>query len=68
MIDWGLVLFPIVHKPINSGQVTSTTPDGEIEWCSPKRVQATGSFEKKVSIRGLVHKREIFRLLPYRSL
>jgi len=53
MIDWGLVLFPLVHKPINSGQVISTTPDGEVEWCSPKRVQATGSFEKKVSIKSV---------------
>jgi II/X family phage/plasmid replication protein len=53
MIDWGLVLFPLIHKPINSGQVISTTPDGEVEWCSPKRVQATGSFEKKVSIKSV---------------
>ena len=33
--------------------MTSTTPDGEIEWCSPKRIQATGSFEKKVSIKSV---------------
>lgn len=53
MIDWGLVLFPLIHVPINSGQVTSTTSDGEVEWCSPKRVQATGSFEKKISIKSV---------------
>ncbi len=53
MIDWGLVLFPLIHEPINSGQVTSTTPDGEVEWCCPKRVQATGSFEKKVAIKSI---------------
>jgi II/X family phage/plasmid replication protein len=53
MIDWGLVLYPLVHKPIQSGQVISTTSDGEVEWCSPKRVQATGSFEKKVSIKSV---------------
>ena len=53
MIDWGLVLFPIIHEPINAGRITSTTPDGEVEWVSPKRVQATGSFEKKVSIKSV---------------
>jgi hypothetical protein len=41
MIDWGLVLFPIIHHPINSGEVFSVDPDGEVEWRSPKRVQAT---------------------------
>jgi II/X family phage/plasmid replication protein len=53
MIDWGLVLFPLIHVPINSGKVISTTPDGEVEWCSPKRVQATGSFDKTVSIKSV---------------
>ena len=53
MIDWGLVLFPLVHVTINSGNVISTTPDGEVEWCSPKRVQATGSFEKTISIKSV---------------
>ncbi|WP_448565223.1 phage/plasmid replication protein, II/X family [Thalassotalea ganghwensis] len=53
MIDWSLVKFPIVHQPINSGEVFSTTPDGEVEWRSPKRTQATGSFEKKVSIKSV---------------
>lgn len=53
MIDWGLVKFPLIHQPINSGKVISTTPDGEVEWCSPKRVQATGSFDKHVSIKSV---------------
>lgn len=53
MIDWGLVLFPIIHHPINSGEVFSVAPDGEVEWRSPKRVQATGSFEKKISIKSV---------------
>lgn len=53
LIDWGLVLFPIVHQPINSGEVFSIAPDGEIEWRSPKRVQASGSYEKKVSIKSV---------------
>lgn len=53
MIDWGLVLFPIIHPPINSGEVFSVSPDGEVEWRSPKRVQATGSFEKKISVKSV---------------
>jgi II/X family phage/plasmid replication protein len=53
MIDWGLVLFPIIHHPINSGEVFSVDPDGEVEWRSPKRVQATGSFDKKISIKSV---------------
>jgi II/X family phage/plasmid replication protein len=53
MIDWGLVLFPIIHHPINSGEVFSVDPDGEVEWRSPKRVQATGSFDKKISIKSI---------------
>jgi len=53
VIDWCLVAFPIIHHPINSGEVFSVMPDGEIEWRSPKRVQATGSFEKKVSIKSI---------------
>lgn len=53
MIDWGLVLIPIIHHPINSGEVFSVAPDGEVEWRSPKRVQATGSFEKKISVKSV---------------
>ncbi len=53
MIDWGLVKFPLIHHPINSGEVFSVAPDGEIEWRAPKRVQATGSFEKKISIKSV---------------
>lgn len=53
MIDWSHVLFPIVHRPINSGEVFSVAPDGEIEWRSPKRLQAVGSFEKKVSFKSV---------------
>ena len=53
MIDWGLVLFPIIHHPINSGELISITSDGEIEWSSPKRVQATGSYEKSVAIKSV---------------
>lgn len=53
MIDWGLVLFPLVHQPINSGEVFSIDSDGEVEWRSPKRVQAQGSFAKTVAIKSV---------------
>jgi len=53
MIDWGLVLFPIVHQPLNSGEVVSISPEGEVEWRSPKRQQATGSYEKKISFKSV---------------
>ena len=51
MLDWSLVLFPVIHDPIASGFVISVDPDGAEEWCSPKRVQATGSFEKSIGIK-----------------
>jgi hypothetical protein len=35
LLDWSLVLFPIVHDPIASGYVLSVNPDGTEEWCSP---------------------------------
>jgi len=51
MIDWGLVLFPIVHHPINSGEILSINPDGTVDFCSPKRLQVKGSFDKTISIK-----------------
>ena len=54
MIDWGLVLFPLVHQPINSGEVFSIAADGEVEWRSPKRVQAEGAFPKQFPLNPLV--------------
>ncbi len=53
LLDWSLVLFPIVHDPIASGYVLSVNPDGTEEWCSPKRLQATGSFEKAIAIKSV---------------
>ncbi len=53
MLDWSLVQFPIVHDPIASGYVLSVNPDGTEEWCSPRRLQATGSFEKSISIKSI---------------
>ena len=53
MIDWALVKFPYLHKPINSGEVCSISPNGELEWRAPKRIQATGSYEKKISLKSI---------------
>jgi len=50
MIDWGLVLIPIVHCPIDSGRNVSILPGGEVEYDSPKRLQVKGSFEKTISV------------------
>lgn len=53
MLDWALVHFPVVHDPIYSGEVISVNPDGTEDWRTPKRTQATGSFEKKISIKSI---------------
>lgn len=53
MIDWALVQFPILHNPIESGVLISVNPDGTEDWRSPKRVQATGSYEKSIAIKSI---------------
>ena len=53
MIDWFRGCLPLLHEPLNSGEVISLTPEGEIDWRSPKRLQATGSYDKKISIKSV---------------
>jgi II/X family phage/plasmid replication protein len=53
MIDWSLVAFPLVHDPIYAGEVISVNPDGTEDWRSPRRTQATGSFEKTIGIKSI---------------
>lgn len=53
MIDWSLVKFPLLHSPIASGAVQSFNADGELEWTSPKRIQAVGSYDKKISYKSV---------------
>lgn len=53
MIDWSLVHFPVVHDPIYAGEVISVNPDGTEDWRSPKRTQATGSYEKTIGIKSI---------------
>jgi len=51
MIDWLTMELPITHPPIPSGSVVKLSPEGEIEWTSPTRVQCVGSYESSVCIR-----------------
>ncbi len=53
MIDWSLVKFPLLHAPIYSGEVVSISSDGVEEWRSPKRMLATGSYEKRLSVKSI---------------
>lgn len=51
MIDWVNIFVPILHPPINGGAVVSIDSDGIQEWVAPKRIQATGSYDKKISFK-----------------
>ncbi|WP_026960549.1 phage/plasmid replication protein, II/X family [Aliagarivorans taiwanensis] len=53
MIDWATVEIPLNHTPIYGGEVISILPDGTQEWSTPKRMQAVGSYEKKLSFRSV---------------
>jgi len=51
VLDWALVNFPVCHDPIYSGEVISLHSDGTEDWRSLKRTQATGSYEKRISLK-----------------
>ena len=51
MLDWSLVHFPVLHGPIYSGEVVSLHSDGSEEWRTYKRTQATGSYDKTISLK-----------------
>lgn len=53
MIDWSLVKFPLHHAPIYSGHVVSISSDGVEEWRTPKRMLATGSYDKQLSVKSV---------------
>jgi II/X family phage/plasmid replication protein len=53
MIDWVRVILPFVHIPVNAGVVVSMDEDGQIEWQTPKRKMATGSYDKRLSIKSV---------------
>lgn len=51
MIDWLRLEIPFQHPPLPAGTVTSITPEGEIEWVSPKKMECRSSHETNVMIR-----------------
>jgi II/X family phage/plasmid replication protein len=51
VIDWVRASLPIVHAPLNAEEVFSMDEHGEIEWRSPKRNHAVGSYDKRISIK-----------------
>lgn len=53
MIDWVRVTLPFVHSPMNSGEIFSIDEQGEVEWRAPKRKQAIGSYDKRISIKSI---------------
>lgn len=50
MIDWFSGFLPCIHKPLNAGSIISVNPDGSIDWQTPKRIQAVGSFEQTFTV------------------
>lgn len=53
MIDWARVVIPLLHSPLNSGELLSFDESGEVEWRSPKRKMAIGSYDKRISIKSV---------------
>ncbi len=51
MIDWLQLVVDVDHEPINGGMVISTTPDGDIEWETTKRLPVEGSHSSQILIR-----------------
>lgn len=51
-IDWITAKVPFfVSGKLNGGNITNTTPDGEIDWIIDKRLPVTGSYESRLSLR-----------------
>ena len=52
MIDWLTFLIPFEHsEPINSGQVMSVCPDGELQWSTHKAKPIQGSHDSRIQIK-----------------
>lgn len=52
MVDWVSCKVPFLHSgKINGGNVISTTPDGEIEYCVDKMLSVKGSHDNRLSVR-----------------
>ena len=53
MIDWSTCELPCHHYPLNAGAVMKVTPEGDVEWASPCRLQVQGSHESSVQVRSV---------------
>lgn len=52
MVDWVSCKVPFFYSgKINGGNVISTTPDGEIEYCVDKMLGVKGSYDNRLSVR-----------------
>lgn len=51
MLDWLSCSVKCVHKPLPSGRIASITPDGAIEWETPKALLVESSHSSKIKIR-----------------
>jgi II/X family phage/plasmid replication protein len=53
LIDWITAELPLLHLPIQAGEICSVLPDGEIEWATPKRSTVRGSFESSIQVKSV---------------
>lgn len=51
MIDWLDTTIDHLHDPLPTGRVAGISPDGEIEWQSPCRLEIRGSYDNRMWIR-----------------
>lgn len=51
MVDWVTATLPCLHAPLKAGAVLKVSPQGEVEWESPCRVEVPGSFDARIRIR-----------------
>jgi len=52
MIDWITALIPLEHKePINGGNVTSISRNGDIDWTVLKKLEVLGSFDANLHVK-----------------
>ena len=64
MIDWLTISVPFEHPRLSGGRVMSLNSDDELEWETPKKVTARGSYETEIKIKsvGASHTRPDIRM------
>lgn len=53
MIDWITASLPCTHVPLVTDRILRLNSDGTIDWESPCRLAATGSWESSISIKSM---------------